>query len=218
LLEVLTRALHLLLLAIAPSSASPEPLPPEPLAVYGLLSAAGLVALALLALAFRRAMTGYRGSTAAAALAWTTIAVALTGAAVCRGDRAPLAHAVPFVAPFAWATLAGVACAAADRWAGSTFKHKRMTAITIVLAIGTKIYVSAGAYLGSDERLWGTALRRDGRHERALRELARPLLERGRYDQAVVLAERCLKYHPDAPACLALRAEAEAARRNGNAP
>jgi predicted Zn-dependent protease len=107
-----------------------------------------------------------------------------------------------------------------------------MASAIVALGVGATQLVRAAPYLGSREQMWWSALRRDGAHERAIEELARPLRAGRKPDDLAGLADRCLRTHPlreagEAPltasaaprlaqvhagpvtcACLALRAEA----------
>lgn len=221
----LCRALHLLVLAVAPTWLSPEPLPAGALALSGALSAAALAA-ALGLSAWFAARLDTRLARNGAALLWIAIAAALAATLYYRGPRAPLAQGVVFVALPLWAALATLAAAAAERWLGSSFKHRRMGAAIVVIGLGVVQLNGAAPLLGSRERMWWAALRRDGAHLRAIDELARPLRERRKLDDLDGVAARCLRMHPAAAAapaapvtcaCLALRAEARLHARNAGA-
>ncbi|WP_437493156.1 tetratricopeptide repeat protein [Sorangium sp. So ce1014] len=217
----LSRVLHLAVLAIAPTWLSPEPLPPAALALSGALSAAALSA-ALGLSAWFAARIETRLARNGAALLWLAIAAALAAALYYRGPRAPLAQGVALVGVPLWAALATLAAAAAEHWLGSSFKHRRMGAAIVVIGLGAVQLLGAAPLLGSRERMWWAALRRDGAHLRAVDELARPLLDRRKLDELDGVAARCLKMHPVAAApaapaacaCLALRAEARLHARN----
>ncbi|AUX32684.1 MULTISPECIES: tetratricopeptide repeat protein [Sorangium] len=217
----LSRALHLAVLAIAPTWLSPEPLPPSALALSGALSAAALAA-ALGLSAWFAARLDTRLARNGAALLWLAIAAALAAPLYYRGPRAPLAQGAVLVAVPLWVALATLAAAAAEQWLGSAFKHRRMGAAIVVIGLGAVQLVGAAPLLGSRERMWWAALRRDGAHLRAVDELARPLLERRKLDELDAVAARCLKMHPAAAApaapatcaCLSLRAEARLHSRN----
>ncbi|WP_437873191.1 tetratricopeptide repeat protein [Sorangium sp. So ce363] len=219
----LCRVLHLVVLAIAPTSLSPEPLPAGALALSGSLSAAALAA-ALGLSAWFAARLDTRLARNGAALLWIAIAAALAATLYYRGPRAPLAQGVVFVAVPLWAALATLAAAAAERWLGSSFKHRRMGAAIVVIGLGVVQLNGAAPLLGSRERMWWAALRRDGAHLRAIDELTRPLRERRKVDELDGVAARCLRMHPAAApaapatcACLALRAEARLHARNAGA-
>ncbi|WP_437942264.1 tetratricopeptide repeat protein [Sorangium sp. So ce341] len=217
----LSRALHLAVLAIAPTWLSPEPLPPSALALSGALSAAALAA-ALGLSAWFAARLDTRLARNGAALLWLAIAAALAVPLYYRGPRAPLAQGAVLVAVPLWAALATLAAAAAEQWLGSTFKHRRMGAAIVVIGLGAVQLVGAAPLLGSPERMWWAALRRDGAHLRAVDELARPPRERRKLDELDAVAARCLKMHPAAAApaapatcaCLSLRAEARLHSKN----
>ncbi|WP_437738030.1 tetratricopeptide repeat protein [Sorangium sp. So ce1335] len=220
----LYRALHLLVLTVVPTWLSPEPMPPRALALAGALSAAAL-ASALGLSAWFAARLETRLARNGAALLWLAIATALAAALYYRGPRAPLAQGVFLVAAPLWAALATLASAAAERWLGSSFKHRRMGAAIVVIGLGAVQVFGASSLLGSRERMWWAALRRDGAHLRAVDELTRPLLDQRKQGDLDGVAARCLKMHPAsaapaAPAtcaCLALRAEARLHARNAGA-
>lgn len=203
------RAAHLLGLALVPRALSPEPPPPSSLSLAALGSVALFAAIGVGALAFRRFMAT-RDATAAAALALVAVATALVCSFIYRGPAAPLARGAPLVAVPAWGALASAASAAGGRWLGSSFKHKRMTAATVVLAVGVKLLLDAAPFLGSTERMWRAAAKRAPDHELAVTEAGRLLLGRDRVEDARKLAERCLEARPTACACLALRADVAA--------
>ncbi|WP_437683205.1 tetratricopeptide repeat protein [Sorangium sp. So ce131] len=223
---LLIRALHLLVLAVAPTWLSPEPLPPPALALAGSLSAAALAA-ALGLSAWFAAHLETRLARNGAALLWLAIAVSLAAALYYRGPRAPLAQGAALVGVPLWAALATLAAAAAEHWLGSSFKHRRMGAAVAVVGLGSVQLLGAASLLGSPERMWWEALRRDGAHLRAVDELTRPLLDRSKPDELEGAAARCLKMHPLAApaaaaapatcACLALRAEARLRARKADA-
>ncbi|WP_437820683.1 tetratricopeptide repeat protein [Sorangium sp. So ce1078] len=220
----LSRLLHLAVLAIAPTWLSPEPMPPASLALSGALSAAALAA-ALGLSAWFAARLETRLARNGAALLWLAIATALAATLYYRGPRAPLAQGVALVGVPLWAALATLAAAAAEHWLGSSFKHRRMGAAIVVIGLGAVQLLGAAPLLGSHERMWWAALRRDGAHLRAVDELSRPLRERRKLDELDAVAARCLKMHPIAAeptapatcACLALRAEARLHARNAGA-
>ncbi|WP_437538520.1 tetratricopeptide repeat protein [Sorangium sp. So ce726] len=220
----LCRALHLVVLAIAPTWLSPEPLPADALALSGLLAAAALAA-ALGLSAWFAARLDTRLARNGAALLWIALAAALAATLYFRGPRAPLAQGVVFIALPLWAALATLAAAAAERWLGSSFKHRRMGAAIVVIGLGVVQLNGAAPLLGSRERMWWAALRRDGAHLRAIDELTRPIRERRKLDELDGVAARCLRMHPAAAAptepatcaCLALRAEARLHARNAGA-
>lgn len=213
---LLTRTLHLLALTIAPKALSPEPLSPRPLWLWGLGAALALAAILALARLFA-VKVGSRLAAIGGAFVWVSVAAALGAALYFRGGHAPLARGVPFLAGPVWIALAVVAAGAAEQWLGASFKHKRMASTILVLGIGATLLLRAAPYLGSRVQLWWAALRRDGRHERAVDELAAPLLKKRKYDELTRFADRCLELHAlpqgDAPArpatcaCLELRAE-----------
>ncbi|AUX43173.1 hypothetical protein SOCE26_046160 [Sorangium cellulosum] len=227
---LLVRALHLLVLAVAPTWLSPEPLPPHALALAGSLSAAALAA-ALGLSAWFAARLETRLARNGAALLWLAIAVSLGASLYYRGPRAPLAQGAALVGVPLWAALATLAAAAAEHWLGSSFKHRRMGSAVAVVGLGAVQLLGAASLLGSPERMWWEALRRDGAHLRAVDELTRPLLERSKPDELEGAAARCLKMHPPAApaagapavaapatcACLALRAEARLRSRKAEA-
>jgi hypothetical protein len=206
---VVVRAVHLLGLALLPRFLTPEPLPPAHLALAAAGSVLLLAAVVGAGLGYRRFMET-RDATAAAVLAGLAVVAALGCSLAFRGPSAPLAHGVPIVAIPAWGALASAASAAGARWLGSSFKHKRMSAATAVLAIGVKLLLDAAPLLGSDARMWRAAMRRAPDHERAVTEVGRALLGEERLDEARRLAERCLAARPTACACLALRADVAA--------
>ncbi|MGK3983440.1 tetratricopeptide repeat protein [Sorangium sp. So ce136] len=226
----LIRALHLVALTVAPTWLSPEPLPPLALALWGSLSAAALAA-ALGLSAWFAARLETRLARNGAALLWLAIATALAATLYYRGPRAPLAQGVFVVAVPLWAALATLAAAAAEHWLGSSFKHRRMGAAILMIGLGSVQVFGASSLLGSRERMWWAALRRDGAHLRAVDELTTPLLAQRKLDELEGVAARCLKMHPLAAepaepagsaapatcACLALRAEARLHARNTGA-
>ncbi len=219
----LTRALHLLALAVAPKALSPEPLPPQPLALRGALAAVAFAAILLLAWRFA-GWVGSRLARIGAALVWVAVAAALAAAMYWSGGRAPLARGAAVVAAPLWAALATLAAASAEQWLGSSFKHKRMASAILVLGLGATQIVGAAAYLGAKDQLWWAAIRKDGANARAVQELAGPSLEKGKLDEVGKIADRCLRIHPlrDGAgaarpvtcACLELRARAELGARN----
>jgi tetratricopeptide (TPR) repeat protein len=212
----LIRALHLLALSLSPKWLSPEPLPPHPLALWGVGAAAALAAILVASRRFALWLDS-RLARAGAALVWVAVAVAIGAALYWSGPRAPLARGAPVVAAPVWAALATIAAASAERWLGSSFKHKRMASAILVLGLGAMVMVYAAPYLGARDQLWWAALRRDGSHERAVEELAGPLLKKRKMDEVGKIADRCLRMYPiregTAPArpatcaCLELRAE-----------
>lgn len=218
----LTRALHLIALALAPKGLSPEPLPPHPLALRAALAAAALAALLVLSARFA-SFVGSRLARAGGALAWAAVATAIAAAMYWSGDRAPLARGAPLVALPLWASLATIAAASAEQWLGSSFKHKRMGSAILVLGVGVTQILGAAPYLGSREQLWWAALRRDSAHQRAVQEIVAPLLTKRKPDDIAKAADRCLRMHPlregggaarpATCACLELRAEARLAAR-----
>ncbi|MGK4004699.1 tetratricopeptide repeat protein [Sorangium sp. So ce1036] len=223
----LIRTVHLLVLTVAPTRLSPEPLPPRALALSAALAAAALVA-ALGVPAWFAARTEARLARNGAALMWLAVAAATAAAFHYRGPRAPLAQGVVLVAVPLWAALSTLAAAAAERWLGSTFKHRRMGAAIAVIGLGAVQLLGAAPLLGSHEKMWWAALRRDGAHLRALDELTAPLLDEREHGAIAAVAARCLKMHPSAApasspaapatcACLALRAEARLRARNAAA-
>ncbi|XXT24376.1 tetratricopeptide repeat protein [Sorangium sp. So ce429] len=232
----LIRALHLVVLTVAPTWLSPEPLPPLALALWGSLSAAALAA-ALGLSAWFAARLETRLARNGAALLWLAIATALAATLYYRGPRAPLAQGVFVVAVPLWAALATLAAAAAEHWLGSSFKHRRMGAAILMIGLGSVQVLGASSLLGSRERMWWAALRRDGAHLRAIDELTTPLRAQRKLDELEGVAARCLKMYPlaadpvDPPgsadsaapaapatcACLALRAEARLHARNAGA-
>ncbi|WP_437663931.1 tetratricopeptide repeat protein [Sorangium sp. So ce1182] len=223
----LIRALHLVVLTVAPTWLSPEPLPPRALALWGSLSAAALAA-ALGLSAWFAARLETRLARNGAALLWVAIATALAATLYYSGPRAPLAQGVFVVAVPLWAALATLAAAAAEHWLGSSFKHRRMGAAILMIGLGSVQVLGASSLLGSREPMWWAALRRDGAHLRAVDELTTPLLAQRKLDELEGVAARCLKMHPLAPepagsaapatcACLALRAEARLHARNAGA-
>lgn len=203
------RAVHLLGLAVVPRAISPDPSLPEDLRLAGAACAALLGALVFGAVRFHRFMAT-KDATGAAVLAVAAVVTAIAAAFVYRGDAAPLAHGATIVAVPTWTALAAAASAAAGRWLGSSFKHKRMTAATIVLAIGAKLLLDAAPLLGSDERMWRAALRRAPGHERAALEVGRALVRGDKLDDARRVADRCLAARAGACGCLTLRAEVAA--------
>jgi Flp pilus assembly protein TadD len=221
----LVRTLHLLTLAVAPTWISPEPLPSGSLALAGPLAALGLGAVLGLAAVLWTSL-GSRLARSAAALLVLAVVTAFAAALYCRGPHAPLALGAPFVAVPLWAALATLASAAAERWLGSSFKHKRMGAAIVVLGLGATQLMGASKLLESPERMWWSALRRDGAHVRAVEALTSPLLDKRKLDEVGKVAARCLELHPvpsvsrAAPAtcaCLALRSEAKLRAREPDA-
>lgn len=200
------RAAHLLASSIVPQAFSPEPAPPESTALRALLAFVTLGGLLAAALRFRAGVKS-REARIAAALFWVAVAVAIASALHYTGENAPLGRGVPLVALVVWSALAMTAAAAAERW--GRWRYQRVIAGSIVLALGGAVFIDADTILGSDERMWREALRRDPDNERALTELSGPLLRAKKYDEARKMADRCVAVAPSSCACNELRAEAQ---------
>lgn len=213
--EHLLRAFHVFVLALAPTSFSPEPRAPEREALLPWLITTTLLLALVLYAAVRLALrTRSRLARAAAALTWIAVAAALGVALVYSGEQAPLLRGAPIVAVPLWAALA---CAAAAL-VGKVSRTGGVAAAVIVIAVAGVQLTRGLELLASPERVWWTALHVDPGHERAAQELVLPLLRARRIDDARKVAERCLALHPDGCACLDLRAQvAIAARRTAAA-
>jgi tetratricopeptide (TPR) repeat protein len=200
--EHLLRAFHVFVLALAPTSFSPEPRPPERGALLPwLITTTLLLALALYAVVRLALRTRSRAARAAAALMWIAVAAALFVALVYSGDQAPLLRGFPIVAVPLWASGAAAAAALAGRRSAGL----GIAAAAVVLAAGGVQLTRGLQLLASPERMWWTALHLDPEHDRAASELILPLLRAHRLDDARKVAERCLSLHPDGCACLDLR-------------
>ena len=198
--EVLLRALELLLLAAAPTSSSPEPLPPAGLPLWG---GAALVVLffALLgraALAFRRGL-GTRAAAVAASLALVTLATALGAAVYFSGARAPLGQGTPFVAVPLWALIGAVGYALAEKRFG---RGAAGLVLALALAGGAVETYRAVELSRLPRRMWWTALYLEPSHDRAGAELVRPYLRSHRFDDAKSVVDQCLAQKPAGCACL----------------
>jgi tetratricopeptide (TPR) repeat protein len=204
---LIVRTAQLLLLALAPSMVSPEPSAPASLALSSLLALVGLIAA--IAGAWRlRAVLRNREALVAAVLASGAGAAALACAALFSGAHAPLARGVPYVAPLAWAALALTAAAIA-RHARRRVRGQHLLAAALVLGVGAALHVDAAPLIGSRERMWWEAFRRDGDDPRPMAALAGPLVRARRFAEAMRVADRCAAQHPASCVCPALRADIE---------
>jgi tetratricopeptide (TPR) repeat protein len=152
------------------------------------------------------------GARVAAALVWVAVASALLAALFYRDDAGPLLRAAPLIALPVWAALGAVASTAAGHFLGSSFKNRRMGALVVVLAAGALQYLNAAAFLGSTDKMWRDALLRDISNEPAIGAFSRSLLRKYKYDDARKVADKCLTAHPEACACLEVRAKVAAQR------
>jgi tetratricopeptide (TPR) repeat protein len=216
--EHLLRALYALLLALAPTSLSPEPRAPSGVALV-LFQLACVITIAALALAGRRFAIWGRSRLAgmAAALGWIAAAMALVVPLYYSGDAAPLLRGVPIVAIPLWGGLACAAAVLAGRSNDLTFRYKEAAAAAIVIALGA-IQIGRGVILSrAHERMWWAALWLDPNHDRAAHELVRGPLQHGHLDDARRVADCCLVLEPSSCACLDLRVEVELAARSVDA-
>jgi tetratricopeptide (TPR) repeat protein len=205
LLDVVTRAAWLLLLAIAPPLVSPEPAP-----------AANAIAAATVAVVFfaavlygALALRSWGGSTlarVAAALIWVAVAAALGTAFYFQGARAPLGRGVLFVAVPIWAALAMTAVWVAERRLGKGPRVKPI-AVAATVAAGAILFALASAWLTSPTKMWWEALRRDAEHPRAIVELTRSAVQARDYTTARAITDKCLELHPASCRCKAERIE-----------
>ncbi len=205
--EHLIRTALLLALTVAPTALSPEPPPSANPPFFGLLSAMALAALLYASVVFARHVDTVRARFAVALL-WLALALALVMARVYAGEGAPLARGVPAMALPVWGALAALASAAGDRWLGSNWKHRQMAPVVIVLCLGALQIGGAAKLLGSTEKMWWSALRRDADHPRALEALAAPARRAHKDDELQKIAGRCLELHPGHCGCLELKARA----------
>ena len=206
--ETLVRAVALLALAVAPPFLSPAPAPPESPLLEGALAAVALAALIAAAVRFR-ARHAARDALAGAALLVAAVVASLVCAAVFRGERAPLGRGVLFVAVPLWSGLAVVAGVVAERRLRASFRHKRLAATVLVVSACAAVFTASAGWLFSPEKMWWSALRKDGRNTAAVEALTRSAARA--HDQAALVGvlDRCLELQPDACACHARRAEAE---------
>jgi len=203
-LITLVRAAYLLRFAAAPSAVTPEPLPPASPALAALLSLLGLAGLIAAALWLERQRRTRLALAAAIALGVAVLA-AIAGALRYSGVHAPLGRGVFFVAVPLWLGLALAAIAVAGR------RRRSVLAGALVAALGLALHVDAAPVTTAPAAMWWEALRRDGRHERALMALAGPHLRARRHLEAARVADRCAALAPTSCACPRLRAEVELA-------
>jgi tetratricopeptide (TPR) repeat protein len=210
--EHLLRALYALLLAVAPTSFSPEPLAPGGLALV-LWQVACVLSIAVIALLGRRFAIwgGSRLAGIAAALGWIAAAMALVVPLYYSGEAAPLLRGVPLVAVPLWAGLACAAAVIAGRSRDVTFHSREAVAAALVLALGA-VQIGRGVSLSrAHDRMWWAALWLDPNHDRAAFELVKEPLHHGRVDDARRIADCCIVLLPSSCACLDLRVEVELA-------
>ena len=210
--EHLLRALYALLLALAPTSLSPEPRAPAGVALV-LWQIACVVTIAVLALAGRRFAIWGRSRLAgmAAALGWIAAAMALVVPLYYSGDAAPLLRGVLLVAIPLWVGLACAAAVLAGRSNDLTFRYREAVAAALVIALGA-VQIGRGVILArSSDRTWWAALWVDPDHDRAAHELVRGPLDHRRVDDARRIADCCIVLEPEGCACLDLRVEVELA-------
>lgn len=209
-LDLPFRALQLAALTLAPSLASPEPLPPSPgraLALAG-LSVVAMIVVVAGAIGARRSVPTLEAT--ATAILWPCAVVACTwGAATFRDESAPLARGVWYVAPFLYGAIAATLATLAAQFLGSSFKNKRSAAVVVVLAGGLLNLQSASETLASEDAMWRAALARTPGHPRAVEALSSEILDDERGPAyALRTADACLAAAPERCACRALRAEA----------
>ncbi|MDC3954920.1 tetratricopeptide repeat protein [Polyangium jinanense] len=206
LLDVMTRAARLFLLALAPPLLSPEPSPPGNPIVAAILAVLLLGAVLYGAVRLRAWGARERGFAWSASLAWVAVAAALGAALYFREGRAPLGQGVVFVAVPAWASIT----LAASTLAAKMFpraRHARRFAALAVLTASALVFASASSWLASPTQMWWEALRRDGEHPRAIGELTRKPLGSRDFLAARALADECLRLHPGSCRCQGERAE-----------
>ena len=206
--DILTRAASLLALAFAPPLLSPEPLPSAHPLLAGILAALALTAIVLGA-ARLRARLSTRDARAGAALLILAVLASLAGAAVFRGDRAPLGRGVLFVAVPLWLGLALVAGAVAELRLWARLRHARLLAALIVAGAGLALFIASSRWLTSPDKMWWQVLRKDGSNASAVDALTRAA-SRAR-DRATLLhiLDVCVTEQPDACACRARRADVQ---------
>lgn len=205
------RAVQLLALTAVPQGFSPEPAPPESPIILGVLSAAFLAGILYFAAWLRKDIDAL-GARLSAGLLWITVAAALLIPLFFRGDAGPLARGVPYLAVPLWAALALTASTAAGEYLGSSFKNKRMGALVIVLGAGALQLASAAEMLGSRDKMWYEALKRDSTNEAAVIGRTRALSRSHKYDDARKVADRCLAAQAESCGCLEARAKIAAQR------
>jgi tetratricopeptide (TPR) repeat protein len=123
-------------------------------------------------------------------------------------EHGPLGRAVYWLAPVVWLALATTAAAAAGKLGGSNWKHKRTAAALLVLAASAKLFSDAKGVLESRATMWAEAARREPGNDRAVSELAAPLVRKRKPGEVRKLADKCLAARPDSCPCLELRATA----------
>jgi tetratricopeptide (TPR) repeat protein len=205
LLDVVTRAAWLLLLAIAPPLFSPEPAAAENPIAAATVSVVFFAAVAYGALALRR-WGAAAIARAAALLIWVALAAALGTAFYFQGVHAPLGRGVPVVAVPVWAALAMTAALVAERRLGRSARGKPIAAAATV-AIGAILFALASTWLGSPTKMWWEALRREAEHPRAIAELTRAPVQARDYTAARAITDECLRLHPTSCRCKAERIE-----------
>lgn len=191
----------LLGLAIAPRLFSPDPATPKNVAIalfVPLLLLGGLLAGAH----YLKRHFATREATAAAALIWVSVAVALGLALYFSGPRAPLARGAAPLALVVWPALAAVAATLAGEYLGSSFKHKRTAAAALVLSGGLFVHGDAHKKMGDTDFMWKTALDREPENEAAFERVSRSLLAQGKLDEVTKRAGACLRASPSACPCL----------------
>jgi tetratricopeptide (TPR) repeat protein len=214
--EILVRTAHLLALAVVPSSLSPEPALPTALPASAAAAALVLVCwLGLPVLAGRR--LGSRLALGGAALLWVALLAAAVAAVHFRGDQAPLARGIWFVAPPLWVALALLAGEASRRLVRRGSRRWQIGAAVAVLTLAALQFLQAGAVLTSREAMWWAALAANPDDARALPALSGSAVRARDHAGALAVADKCLARHPlpaagmpstASCACLELRIDA----------
>ncbi|MBI4952355.1 MAG: hypothetical protein HY908_10005, partial [Myxococcales bacterium] len=141
------------------------------------------------------------------------VAPATAGALYFHAGQAPLGRAVLFVGPFVWAALALTVAALVQAARRVRFRFRGHVAAALVLGAGVALYVHARGILTSPARMWQRALEIEPSNESAIRASAAALRAARRWDEVVVLGEKCIAVQPAACLCQVLRAEGEVRAR-----
>ncbi|MFO0617303.1 MAG: hypothetical protein U0414_32200 [Polyangiaceae bacterium] len=136
-LNLLGRALQLLLLTLAPTVGAPEPGTPG--ALIGVIALVYLLAApAVSALLYRNLRTL---ESLAAAIGWAVTSVVLVVvASVFRGESAPLLRGYYLAAPFVWISLALTAASLGGRYLGTTIRGRKAFSAIVVLVVGVIVF------------------------------------------------------------------------------